>query len=182
VPRQPTVEVSRPAVTAPVGTPIPGVRVAVTANPPEARFALDGTEVATGHIDEEVSGGTEHRLTVSAPGYRPERFVFRDHPPPETVRLERLPPDPNTIPTPPVDQAKSWTRGQGERLLIVDDERFLMLLAEEMLAALCYEPAGFTSADQALQEYLADPHRFDIRRANTATVVDLFIETISADY
>ena len=36
-----------------------------------------------------------------------------------------------------------------------------MLLAEEMLAALCYEPAGFTSADQALQEYLADPHRFD---------------------
>jgi PAS domain S-box-containing protein len=62
---------------------------------------------------------------------------------------------------PPVDQAKSWTRGQGERLLIVDDERFLMLLAEEMLAALCYEPAGFTSADQALQEYLADPHRFD---------------------
>ena len=60
-----------------------------------------------------------------------------------------------------VDQAKPWTRGRGERLLIVDDERFLMLLAEEMLAALCYEPAGFTSADQALQEYLADPHRFD---------------------
>ncbi len=60
-----------------------------------------------------------------------------------------------------VDQARSWTRGQGERILIVDDERFLMLLAEEMLAALCYEPAGFTRADAALQEFTADPLRFD---------------------
>jgi PAS domain S-box-containing protein len=60
-----------------------------------------------------------------------------------------------------VDQAKSWTRGQGERILIVDDERFLMLLAEEMLAALCYEPAGFTRTDEALAEFLADPQRFD---------------------
>jgi PAS domain S-box-containing protein len=60
-----------------------------------------------------------------------------------------------------VDQARSWTRGQGERILIVDDERFLMLLAEEMLAALCYEPAGFTRADEALQEFLADPQRID---------------------
>jgi len=58
-------------------------------------------------------------------------------------------------------EAKSWTRGQGQRVLIVEDERFLMLLAEEMLAALCYEPAGFTGADEALQAYLADPHRFD---------------------
>ena len=59
------------------------------------------------------------------------------------------------------DQAKFWMRGQGQRILIVDDERFLMLLAEEMLAALCYEPAGFTHAEEALQEYLADPRRFD---------------------
>jgi PAS domain S-box-containing protein len=57
--------------------------------------------------------------------------------------------------------AQSWIRGAGQRLLIVDDERFLMLLAEEMLAALHYEPAGFTRPDEALKEFLAAPERFD---------------------
>src|SRR4051794_9498868 len=60
-----------------------------------------------------------------------------------------------------VDQARPWTRGRGERILVVDDERFLMLLGEEMLAALCYEPAGFTDPSAALQEFLADSDRFD---------------------
>jgi CheY-like chemotaxis protein len=44
---------------------------------------------------------------------------------------------------------------------VVDDERFLMLLAEEMLATLCYEPAGFSRVESALREFLADPQRFD---------------------
>jgi PAS domain S-box-containing protein len=60
-----------------------------------------------------------------------------------------------------VEQARAWVRGRGERILVVDDERFLMLLAEEMLAALCYEPAGFSRVESALQEFLADPQRFD---------------------
>jgi PAS domain S-box-containing protein len=61
-----------------------------------------------------------------------------------------------------VEQARTWTRGHGERVLIVDDERFLMLLTEEMLAALCYEPAGFGRAEEALGEFQADPQRFDV--------------------
>jgi CheY-like chemotaxis protein len=52
-------------------------------------------------------------------------------------------------------------RGQGQRILVVEDEVPLMLLAEEMLAALGYEPAGFTRPDEALIEFRADPSRFD---------------------
>ena len=52
-------------------------------------------------------------------------------------------------------------RGQGERVLVVDDEKPLMLLTEEMLAALNYEPAGFTRSAEALQELEADHQRFD---------------------
>jgi CheY-like chemotaxis protein len=53
-------------------------------------------------------------------------------------------------------------RGSGERILLVEDEKPLMLLAEEMLAALSYEPAGFTRAAEALAEFRADPRRFDM--------------------
>ena len=53
-------------------------------------------------------------------------------------------------------------RGSGERILLVEDEKPLMLLAEEMLAALSYEPAGFTRAAEALTEFRADPQRFDM--------------------
>lgn len=53
-------------------------------------------------------------------------------------------------------------RGSGERVLLVEDEKPLMLLAEEMLAALRYEPAGFTRAPEALAEFRADPWRFDM--------------------
>ncbi|HEY5929994.1 MAG TPA: ATP-binding protein [Burkholderiales bacterium] len=52
-------------------------------------------------------------------------------------------------------------RGKGERVLVVDDERPLMLLTEEMLAALNYEPAGFTRPAEALLELQAGPQRFD---------------------
>jgi CheY-like chemotaxis protein len=53
-------------------------------------------------------------------------------------------------------------RGRGERVLLVEDEEPLMLLTEEMLAALGYEPTGFTRAPEALSELLADPAQFDI--------------------
>lgn len=42
------------------------------------------------------------------------------------------------------DQSITLPRGAGERVLLVEDEQGLMLLEEEMLAALNYEPAGFT--------------------------------------
>ncbi len=64
------------------------------------------------------------------------------------------------------DREQPLPRGRGERVLVVDDERPLMLLTEEMLAALNYEPAGFSRSAEALDELKADPQRFD------AAVVD----------
>jgi len=59
------------------------------------------------------------------------------------------------------DDAAALPRGHGERVLLVEDEKPLMLLTEEMLAALNYEPAGFTRPADALEEFRADPTRFD---------------------
>jgi PAS domain S-box-containing protein len=59
------------------------------------------------------------------------------------------------------DEALPLPRGSGERILLVEDEKALMLLTEEMLAALNYEPAGFTSPAEALAEFRNDPARFD---------------------
>ena len=53
-------------------------------------------------------------------------------------------------------------RGHGQRVLLVEDEKPLMLLAEEMLAALNFEPAGFTQASEAIAEFRMDPSRFDL--------------------
>jgi PAS domain S-box-containing protein len=52
-------------------------------------------------------------------------------------------------------------RGNGETVMIVDDEPQLVELAEEVVARLGYEPVGFVSSTAALQAFLADPHRFD---------------------
>ncbi|HET9330496.1 MAG TPA: response regulator, partial [Steroidobacteraceae bacterium] len=52
-------------------------------------------------------------------------------------------------------------RGQGETVLVVDDEESLVHLAEEVLAALGYEPVGCVGAQQALRVFRAAPERFD---------------------
>jgi signal transduction histidine kinase/CheY-like chemotaxis protein len=52
--------------------------------------------------------------------------------------------------------------GNGETVMIVDDERSLVALAEETLAALGYEPAGFDSSVTALQAFRAEPQRYDL--------------------
>ncbi len=59
------------------------------------------------------------------------------------------------------DHAVALSRGHGERVLLVEDEKPLMLLIEEMLAALNYEPVGFTRPSEALEEFRTDPTRFD---------------------
>jgi CheY-like chemotaxis protein len=46
--------------------------------------------------------------------------------------------------------------------MLVDDERPLVMLGEEMLARLGYEPVGFDSAPRALAAFRADPGRFDL--------------------
>jgi CheY-like chemotaxis protein len=52
--------------------------------------------------------------------------------------------------------------GRGETVLIVDDDKPLVLLCEEMLAALGYEPVGFDEGHTALAAFRADPARFDL--------------------
>jgi signal transduction histidine kinase/ActR/RegA family two-component response regulator len=53
-------------------------------------------------------------------------------------------------------------RGQGETVMIVDDEHPLVALAEETLAELGYEPVGFDSSVAALEAFSAEPQRFDL--------------------
>jgi CheY-like chemotaxis protein len=52
-------------------------------------------------------------------------------------------------------------RGNGETVMIVDDEPALVELAEEVVARLGYEPVGFVSSTAALDALKAAPHRFD---------------------
>ncbi|MER8595526.1 two-component system VirA-like sensor kinase [Mesorhizobium sp. M1182] len=52
--------------------------------------------------------------------------------------------------------------GNGETILVVDDDTPLMQLAEEMLAALGYEPVGFDRSPAALSAFRTDPERFDL--------------------
>jgi signal transduction histidine kinase len=61
----------------------------------------------------------------------------------------------------PAEIATSLPLGCGETVLVVDDERARLLRDEEMLAALGYEPVGFTGADDALAACEATPERFD---------------------
>src|SRR5918992_4022032 len=56
--------------------------------------------------------------------------------------------------------------GHGETILLVDDERPLVLLGEEMLAALGYEPVGFDGSVCALATFQDDPQRFDLLLAD----------------
>jgi PAS domain S-box-containing protein len=60
------------------------------------------------------------------------------------------------------DIAGDLPRGRGESVMVIDDERALVALAEEILAELGYEPAGFQSSVAALQAFRADPQRFDV--------------------
>jgi len=60
------------------------------------------------------------------------------------------------------EPAGELPRGNGETVMIVDDERALVALAEVTLAELGYEPVGFDSSVAALQAFRADPKRFDL--------------------
>jgi PAS domain S-box-containing protein len=51
-------------------------------------------------------------------------------------------------------------QGEGEAILLVDDEEALVRLGEEMLAELGYEPVGFTSSAAALEAFRESPERF----------------------
>jgi len=62
---------------------------------------------------------------------------------------------------PTTEAARTLPRGRGEVVMIVDDERPLVALAEEITAQLGYEPVGFDSSCAALAAFRAQPQRFD---------------------
>jgi signal transduction histidine kinase/ActR/RegA family two-component response regulator len=68
-----------------------------------------------------------------------------------------VPPD---APAPVADAALPL--GQGQAVLVVDDEPALVALAEEMLAGLGYEAFGLASSAEALARFTAAPDRFDL--------------------
>ena len=67
-----------------------------------------------------------------------------------------------TLPRLLAEPASAVPRGNGETVMIVDDEPALVALAEETLAELGYEPVGFVSSVAALQAFRAEPERFDL--------------------
>jgi PAS domain S-box-containing protein len=66
------------------------------------------------------------------------------------------------ISTPAKEAVREPPCGQGETVMVVDDERALVALAEETLAALGYEPVGFDSSAAALAAFRSEPERFDL--------------------
>jgi PAS domain S-box-containing protein len=62
---------------------------------------------------------------------------------------------------PALEAAQTLPRGNGETVMIVDDERQLVALAEEITAQLGYEPVGFDSSEAALEAFRKTPRRFD---------------------
>ncbi|WP_116141655.1 PAS domain-containing sensor histidine kinase [Trinickia diaoshuihuensis] len=65
-------------------------------------------------------------------------------------------------PSAPPRRTIETQRGNGETILLVDDERALVQLCEDLLAELGYEPLGFSSPHEALEAFLSDPARFDL--------------------
>jgi signal transduction histidine kinase len=56
----------------------------------------------------------------------------------------------------------AFPSGKGETVMLVAHDTERVLRDEEMLAALGYEPVGFTNADAALAACRANPNRFDM--------------------
>ena len=63
---------------------------------------------------------------------------------------------------PPKADAADWPRGNGEIVMVVDDEEALLSLAEELLAELGYEPRGYGSAEKAMAAFEARPESIDV--------------------
>jgi signal transduction histidine kinase/ActR/RegA family two-component response regulator len=57
--------------------------------------------------------------------------------------------------------ASAAQRGSSHTVLVVDDDRLMLSLAEEILAELGYEPVGYDSPLQALAAFETGPQRFD---------------------
>lgn len=67
-----------------------------------------------------------------------------------------------TVAPAPHESPRQLPRGNGEAVLVVDDEAPLVGVTEEILAELGYEPVGVVSSTEALQLFRSDPRRFDV--------------------
>ena len=59
-------------------------------------------------------------------------------------------------------EALQMPRGQGQRVLVVDDEASLVMLMTDTLSDLGYRPIGYTSSAAALAAFQARPGDFDV--------------------
>jgi signal transduction histidine kinase/CheY-like chemotaxis protein len=79
----------------------------------------------------------------------------------------------------PRDKLSTLQLGRGETVLVIEDACERLLAGEEMLAALGYEPVGFTSAGAALAACRATPKRFDAvlvgHLSSAASALDLAV-------
>jgi len=78
------------------------------------------------------------------------------------TRFEIWLPIAGEVPVAAIEPARVLPRGNGETVMILDDEQPLVELAEEVIARLGYEPVGFVSSVAALQAFNAEPRRFDV--------------------
>ena len=63
--------------------------------------------------------------------------------------------------SPAADALPAPAEGEGQRVLVLDDDAELVALAEEMLAGLGYEPVGYTDPHAALAALREAPQAFD---------------------
>jgi len=61
-----------------------------------------------------------------------------------------------------IPRVASAMRGEGQRVLFLDDEDDLVHLAEEVLALHNYRVSGYRAAEEAVAALRADPSRFDV--------------------
>ena len=73
------------------------------------------------------------------------------------------------------DEDLSAPSGQGQLILVIDDEESLVELTSDALRELGYRPAGFSSAIAALREFHADPAAF------SAVITDQRMPDMSGD-
>jgi AmiR/NasT family two-component response regulator len=98
------------------------------------------------------------------------RAIVRDHDgavnvqskPGEGSRFEIWLPQVTAMEQSPQPGAGALATGRGQTVMLVARDGERVLRDEEMLAALGYEPVGFTAADAAMAACRADPHRFDM--------------------
>lgn len=115
----------------------------------------NGLGLATARDTVRQHGGAIHVWSAVGQGSRFE------------VWLPHLPPDAR-----PPDAAPPF--GQGEVVLVLEGDAEHLLRDEEMLAALGYEPAGFTSAAAAWEAFAGSSQRFDlVVLAHSASIAEM---------